>query len=162
MKELVVREGISLLDIPSGEAVYGIVLPTAKQLTKDGFGIATQKDTYRANRIFKIARKIGEYTTEYGARVFYLGTYTNPSGGKFRLFSFPVKDKYKDISDATIISESCTQLVSTLQKYKVDKCLLPIIGDDLGISSFANCIKPVLEVSFDDSFIMIHYTPGSK
>ena len=81
MKELVVREGISLLDIPSGEAVYGIVLPTAKQLTKDGFGIATQKDTYRANRIFKIARKIGEYTTEYGARVFYLGTYTNPSGG---------------------------------------------------------------------------------
>lgn len=156
MREFILTDNVTLFHVPKSGKVCGVVLPTAKQLTKDGFGYAWQADTIFAAKYFNTKSIIGKYTKKWGARVFYLGTFQNPAGGTFRLFSFPVKYRYSDSSDLTIICQSCEELLETTKKYKVDLCLMPTIADDLGYQSFTMCVKPMLELLLDDSFVMIH------
>lgn len=157
MREICMKDDASILEIPSGENhVFGVVLPTSNSLTKDGLIDCRHKDTNYAARNLGVDRVAAEYYRKYGARVFYLGTFKNPSKGCMRLFSFPVRDKLKDSVDATTIAKSCEQLVSTLQKFKVDCCILPYFGDSLEMASFANCVCPILDVMFDDTFVMIY------
>ena len=158
MQEVCLNVQRSILEIPTDTTgkVFGIVLPTAKELTKDGLILCDQYDTNLAAKYFKIDRVASEYYKKYGARVFYLGAVKNPSNGVMKLFNFPIKNSIRDKTDATVVSQSCEQLLSTLEKFKVDCCLLPFFGADLGIASFANCIRPIMDVMFDERFIMVH------
>lgn len=156
MQEMIMEGTKSLLEIPKGEKMFGIVLPTAECLTVDGLADVKSFDTYTASKLFHINRIIAEYHRNYGARVFYCGTFTNPSGGVYRLFSFPIRYRVGDKTDMTIVGRSCEQLEGMVKKFPVDVTLLPLLGNDLGITSFANCVKPVLSLLFDDSFIMVH------
>lgn len=157
MIEVCFEEKKSLLEIPDNDGrLYGILLPTSYQLTKDDLGDCKQFDTRIAAQLLQINRKIGEYTKQYGERAFYLGTYSNPKGGRFRLFSFPVRHKIYECSDLTVLSNSCQQIVSMQSKFKCDRYFLPWVGCDLGATSYASCVKPVLDVILDDNFIMIH------
>lgn len=156
MKEVVMPGKFSLLDVPKGKKMYGIILPTAEVVDRDGLGDAHQYDAAKAARYFHTNRKIADYLEAYGSRVFYLGTYTNPSGGKFRLFSFPVSNRPGENTNLTTLVKSCDELKSVLQKFKVDLLLAPCIGMDLGCESYENCIRPVLTMEFDDDVVMIY------
>ena len=93
---------------------------------------------------------------KYGKHVFYLGTFQNPSGGKFRIYSFPVKWRERDEYDLTMISESSEDLSTMCNKQGVDVCLLPVVAYGMSYSIFANCYKPIMDLVLDDKFIVIH------
>lgn len=156
MKELVLDKHITLMHVPSDQHLYGIALPTAVLLTKDGLGECEQYDAREAARYLHVNRKIGEYTRRWGARVFYLGTFGNARGGKFRLFSFPSRYAVYGPEDMTIISRSAEQLVSITKKFKVELCLLPLIAAGLGVASYENCVRPVLQLILNDDFVVVY------
>lgn len=157
MKEICMKDDESILKIPSGkDHVFGVVLPTSCTLTKDGLLDCRHRDTNYAARYLHVDRIAADYYNKYDARVFYLGTFQNPSEGCMRLFSFPIRDKMYDSTDATIVARSCEQLLSTLKKFKVDCCILPFFGEDIGFLVFANCIRPILDIMLGDTFVMIH------
>lgn len=155
MREVLLEEKVTLMSIP-GKGMCGILLPTSCDLTRDGLCDDKQFDMHAASKLFKVNRMVGEYTVKYGARVFYLGTYKNKNAGVFRLFSFPVRHGIQDYCDATVISNSCEQLLRMQTKFTCDVFLLPFVGSDLGMDSYVNCLKPIFDVMFDDKFIMVH------
>ena len=154
MQEVMLPHDISLLQIPKGERMYGVVLPCSLSLNKDDVAILRQREAREANQRFKVGRMLGEYTRKYGEHVFYLGTYRNPSGGEFRLFSFPVKHRESEDCDATMVSRSCQALVTMCKRYGVGCCLVPDI--DMDYQAFHSCIKPIYDLIFDNSFILVH------
>lgn len=154
MKEVLLTESASLLQIPKGQKMFGVVLPCSTSVNKDGVTVLRQKDAWEANRRFRIGRVLGQYTEKYGEHVFYLGTFQNPSGGRFRLFSFPIKHNDKEDCDATIVSRSCQDLVGMCDRYEIECCLLPDL--DMDYQAFYNCVKPLYDLAFDDRFILIH------
>ena len=155
MREVLLEERVTLMNIPRN-GVCGILLPTSCGLTRDGLCDDKQFDMHAASKLFRVNRMVGEYTTKYGARVFYLGTYKNKENGVLRLFSFPVRYKAQDCCDATVISKSCEQILRMQTKFTCDMFLLPFVGEDLGVDSYINCLKPIFDVMLDDKFIMVH------
>lgn len=154
MREAVFGVNESLLHFPSKKEGWGVAIPITSSIDKDGLAILDQRDAKDAARFLHVNRLLGEYIRRWGFRTYYLGTYTNPSGGKFKLFGLPVKHKVQENYDLTLITESVPDLVQLCDRYCIKGCLLPMIGEDLTV--FVNCIKPALELLLDDRFIVVH------
>ena len=154
MREVLLSDNVSLMQIRKGEKMFGVVLPCTTSVNKDGVAPLRQRDANEANRLFRVGRVLGRYIEKYGEHVFYLGTFQNPVGGKFRLFSFPVKHREVEECDATTVSRSCQDLVTMCDRYGIECCLLPDL--DMDYQTFFNCFKPTYDLVFDDRFILIH------
>ncbi len=108
------------------------------------------------NQKYHVADLLGKYLKEYGNRVFNLGLYPNMTNGeKFRLFSFPTKDNWKDNSKVELIEKSARELVEVCNKFGVTKCYLPPVGCTNGRLSYKKDVKPILVNILDDRFICV-------
>ncbi len=154
MQEVILKDNVCLMQIPKGEKMFGIVLPCTTAVNKDGVAILKQRDAVEANRLFHVGRALGQYTKEYGEHVFYLGTYRNPIGGQFRLFSFPVRRNDFEECDATMISRSCQDLTTMCDRYGIECCLLPDFVENY--ETFYNCFKSIFDLVLDSKFILVH------
>lgn len=116
----------------------------------DGHAVMGKGNAKQINDMFHVSEKLGKMINQYGNRVFNLGTY-DLHGYKLRLISFPTKHDWKDNSDLTLISKSCTQLVELCDKFNIDTCFLPAPGVSNGNLSY-HLVKPVLELTLDERF----------
>ena len=156
MKELLTEEKTLLAYLPKGEKMWAIALPCSLELTKDGLPCVKNPETRVTLRKFRVERDLGVYTAKYGNHVFYLGTFQNPLGGKFKLYSFPVKHKEREECDATLVMKSCEDLVAMCDKHGVSVCLLPQLEAKMDYLSFKNCYRDYINLILDDRFVMVH------
>lgn len=156
MKELLYEGKEPLVHLPHGEKMWAIALPCSMELNKDGLPKLSNPETREILRYFKLERDLGVNMAKYGKHVFYLGTFQNPAGGKFRIYSFPVKWKEREEYDLTMISQSAEDLNIMCKRQGVSICLLPVITFGFDYAVFNTCYKPVMDLILGDEFVVIH------
>ena len=135
----------------SGDAVC---ITTNGIVKKDGKAVMGKGIAYQACNLFPSIDKIlGDYLTQYGNRAFNLGLW-NMNGKAIRIFSFPTKHHWKDMSDVTLITDCAEQIVTMADKFKPNRILLPPPGCGNGGLTWEVDVKNWLEFIFDDRFIV--------
>ena len=132
-----------------GEAICvttnGIVMQNGKAVM--GAGIAKfVRDTFPHTD-----EKLGRFLSQYGNRVFNLGT-KEYKGKQFRLLSFPTKNDWKDKSDLALIEKSANELVSIVYKFNLSKIYLPAPGCSHGQLEWQDVKKKLS--SLDERFVV--------
>ena len=160
MLEINIGKYGNIFELPqNGEAVCvttnGIVKPNGEAVM--GAGIALE-----ANRLYKLAPKLGKYINQYGNRAFNLGRYPRftmeisyDGPIVFTIFSFPTKHHFKEDSDITLICKSAEQLVKMCDKFGITKCYLTPPGCGCGNLNYETTVRPWISQILDDRFVVV-------
>jgi hypothetical protein len=124
-----------------------IVVPTNGSVRKDGANVMGRGVALQAKRRYKkLPYELGAKISEFGNVVFTFKDYG--------ILTFPVKHKWFENADLTLIEQSAKQLL-----YVVDRPIyLPMVGCGNGKLHWRD-VHPVLEKYFDDAFTVVTLTP---
>ena len=154
MKEFNYEGADPILKIPHGDKVWGVAVPCN---TNAKYPIKILDDEMRMFcKRNALDKKLSEYTKEYGTHVFYLGTFQNADGTLIKFFSFPVKENIRDVLDATVVMNSCTDLTGMCERYGVNACIIPQLQDKDDFMAWVNCYRDMVNLILDNKFIMIY------
>lgn len=157
MKEFNYNGTDSILKIPHGDKVWGVVVPCN---TNAKYPIKIFDNEMRVFcRNNHLDEKLSRYSKEYGIHVFYLGTFKNVNGTLVKFFSFPIKENAKDLLNATVVMNSCTDLVGMCERYGVDVCILPQLQDKDDFIAWVNCYRDMTNLILDNKFVMVYRIP---
>lgn len=156
MQEVCIEHSQSIFHLIGNSIVTGIALPGSAELSKSGKADASQNITAEAFKLFNVAPKLEQYITQYGSHVFYLGTFKNSSEGIFKLFYFPVRYRYGDDLDLTMITKSCEDLVIMKQRFHLQSFILPTFYYANQLDEFNKVYKPMMDLILDDSFLFVY------
>jgi hypothetical protein len=147
-------ETVSCFTDPYNIPAYCVT--TNGDVRADGTAIMAKGVALQVSQQFPgIDKTLGSFIQQYGNRVFNLGVHDVVDGDvihKIRVISFPTKFHWRDMSDMTLISHSCEQLLKICEKFKIQTCFIPAPGCGLGGLNYDVTVKPLLDVMFDDRF----------
>lgn len=109
-------------------------------------------------RFLGIAKRLGGFIKQHGNHVFMLKV------GPPALVNFPVKHKWDQPADISLIERSAHELVAwadAMRDHGVNKVVLPRPGCGNGRLNWERDVKPVLEKILDDRFKVITFE-GTK
>jgi hypothetical protein len=120
-----------------------IVVPTNGSIRKDGACVMGRGVALQAKKRYgTLPYELGQKLRETGNNVYTFKDYG--------LLTFPVKHKWFESADLSLIEQSVKQLL-----YVVDRPIyLPMVGCGNGKLSW-KVVKPLLETYFDDSFTAV-------
>jgi hypothetical protein len=120
-----------------------IVVPTNGAIRKDGACVMGRGVALQAKKRYgTLPYELGQKLRETGNNVYTFKDYG--------LLTFPVKHKWFESADLSLIEQSVKQLL-----YVVDRPIyLPMVGCGNGKLSW-KVVKPLLETYFDDSFTVV-------
>lgn len=121
-----------------------VVIPTNGTVRRDGKlvmgrGLAAQA----AKRWPKIQGILGDYVKKHGSRVFFV------DDDDFHIFSFPVKEHWRDRADLQLIQQSAQDLAALIQdlnartRFQINEVYLPRVGCGNGRLEWES-VRPVL------------------
>lgn len=116
-----------------------------------GAGIAKTFD-----QKFDLSKMLGACLKAMGNHAYNLGIY----GNGFHIFSFPTKDDWRDNSKIELIEQSCHELVSLMDKLKLNNCYLPLPGCGCGGLNPNNVIPRIGQI-LDDRFVLVQKYQGN-
>lgn len=111
-----------------------------------GAGIAKQA----AERYSSLPRELGMLLHANGNNCYYFP--------RFNLITFPTKYHYKDYSSLDLIIKSCLQLNELIEKYHIEKCVLPRPGCGYGKLNWRNDVQPAIRNILSNKVLIISKT----
>lgn len=133
-----------------------VCITTNGIVKKDGNAVMGKGIALEANKRFNISARLGEYLKQYGNRAFNMGTYQN-GAATIRLFTFPTKHDWKDISDINLICKSAEEVIAMCDKFGIQRCFMPAPGCGNGGLSWEVLVKNWMTFMLDDRFhVIVH------
>jgi hypothetical protein len=133
------------------EKGHWIVIPTNGSIKKNGEAIMGRGLALEAKQKFpSLPKELGEHIR---AEENTIGDFH-----RFRLITFPVKDKWYEKADLDLIEHMCRELVILLDKEFAtipSPVYIPRVGCGNGRLKWED-VKPILERHLDDKFIVVH------
>ena len=131
-----------------GERAEWICITTNGFVKNNGHCVMGRGCAKEANEKFNISAEIGGLIKQYGNRVLVLHD--------IRIITFPVKHKWFEIADLSLIEKSAHQLIEVCDKFMIEKVYMPRPGCGNGKLDWNN-VKPVLANILDDRFTVVTY-----
>lgn len=128
----------------AGKPAPLIFITTNGYVKKDGKGVMGAGIAKEAKNLFEgVDKSLGEALIERGNVVSYLGTW-NLDNYEYRLFSFPVKDHWRDAAKNELIIKSMQYAEGLARKLKDVFILIPRPGCGNGRRDWQTEIQPLV------------------
>ena len=131
--------------------VPDVVVPVNGDINKHGFAVMGRGLALDASRFYpNLGREVAKWISTYGNTLAYHHTY--------RLYTFPVKEHWRDRASLDLITRSCRDLADSV-KYRREltrgqKILIPHVGCGNGKLDWKD-VKPILESYLDPEFFVV-------
>jgi hypothetical protein len=131
-----------------------LVLTTNGAVKANGECVMGRGIALEAKSMFPmVPKRLGTYINQYGNRCFNLGQWQY-DGKTYRLISFPVKHKWFEDADITLIAQSCIQITDMANKFNWGTVWMPRPGCGNGKLDWDTLVRPVLANLLDNRFIV--------
>lgn len=151
MKE-VYNKNIFLMASGKDEA---ICIDTNYSCKKDGHAVMGKGYCKKANELYNLSEKLGQYLKMYGNRAFDLGLYSGYGEDVHHVLTFPTKNKWWEKNDINLIKKSAEQIIRICNARQIKKCYLPPVGTMNNGFDYDSIIKPIISNILDDRFIIV-------
>lgn len=144
--------------LPEPGRMDACIVTTNGMVKKDGRAVMGAGIAKYCRDHFGVDRMLGQCLQKGGNHVYSLGLHSTPEwpGGKarFRIFSFPTKDDWRDDAKTDLIRQSCREMMDHADELDLENIYMPCPGCSNGRLDYWKDVRSILEQELDDRFIV--------